>query len=71
MASDSIQAISGRYDAWVFTSGSPAALMGQTKNKNVEGAMNSDLLRGIESMSAGVKFGANVEIGGEATVKTA
>lgn len=70
-AAGSIQSISSRYDAWMFSNGSPATLVGNSKNKNIEGAMNSDLLRGIESMAAGVKFGANVEIGGEATVRSA
>jgi hypothetical protein len=71
VAEGRVQTISSRYDAWIFANGSPSALVGAARNKNLQGAMNSDLFRGIESMAGGVKFGANVEIGGEATARSA
>lgn len=65
-----IQAASARHDAWMLTTLSPAALAGNLNNPNMQGAMRGDIMQGIESMSAGVKFGANVVVSGEATTRS-
>lgn len=65
-----IQAASSRHDAWMLTTLSPAALAGNVNNPNMQGAMRGDLMQGIESMTAGVKFGANVVVSGEAMTRS-
>jgi hypothetical protein len=66
-----IQAASSKYDAWFLTTISPAALAGSvSSNPNVKGAMAGDLVQGIESVSGGVKFGANVIVSGEALTRS-
>ncbi len=65
-----IQSAGNQYHAWVVTTTSPAELAGRVRNPNVAGAMKGDLLQAIESMSAGVRFGANVEVGGEANTRS-
>ena len=66
-----IQAASSKHDAWFVTTVSPGALAGNlTSNPNVKGAMSGDLMQGIESLSGGVKFGANVIVSGEATARS-
>lgn len=66
-----IQAASSKHDAWFLTTVSPGAIAGNfTSNPNVKGAMSGDLVQGIESVTAGVKFGANVIVSGEATARS-
>ncbi len=65
-----MQSASNGYDAWVLTTGSPTSLAGSVENPNMKGMMNSDLMKGIESMIAGVRFGANVEFGAEAMARS-
>lgn len=65
-----IQSASSKHDAWMITTMSPAALAGNVNNPNMQGAMKGDLMQGIESLTAGVKFGANVVISGEATARS-
>ena len=66
-----IQAASSKHDAWFLTTISPGALAGNlTSNPNVKGAMSGDLVKGIGSLTAGVKFGANVIVSGEATARS-
>lgn len=66
-----IQSASSKHDAWILTTLSPAAFAGElSSNPNVKGAMSGDLMQGIESITAGVKFGANVTMSGEATARS-
>jgi hypothetical protein len=66
-----IQSASSKHDAWLLTTLSPAAFAGDlSSNPNVKGAMSGDLVKGIESITAGVKFGANVIMSGEATARS-
>jgi len=66
-----IQAASSQHDAWLLTTVSPGAFAGQlSSNPNVKGAMSGDLIQGIESLTAGVKFGANVIVSGQATTRS-
>lgn len=59
-----------RYDAWMVTTASPAELAGRIPNETVSGTMKGDLIRAIERMSGGIKFGADVTIAGESVLKT-
>lgn len=71
MLTSRIQAASSKHDAWFLTTVSPGALAGNlTSNPNVKGAMAGELMQGIESLSGGVKFGANVIVSGEATARS-
>lgn len=66
-----VQAASLKHDAWFLTTVSPSALAGSlSSNPNVKGAMTGDLVQGIESVTAGVKFGANVILSGEALARS-
>lgn len=59
-----------RYDAWLVTSSSPAELAGRIPDDTVKGTMQGDLIRAIERLSGGIKFGADVTIAGESVLKT-
>mgnify|MGYP006998743006 CR=1 FL=1 len=65
-----IQSAGGQYHAWVVTTTSPSDLAGRVRNPNVAGAMKGNVLQAIESVSAGLRFGANVELGGEANTRS-
>lgn len=66
-----IQAASSKHDAWILTTLSPAAFAGSlSSNPNIKGAMAGDLVQGIESVTAGMKFGANVIMSGEAITRS-
>lgn len=59
-----------RYDAWLVTTASPAELAGRIHDDTVSATMKGDLLRAVERMSGGIKFGAEVTIAGESVLKT-
>ncbi len=59
-----------RYDAWMVTSTSPAELAGRISQDTVRSSMQGDLIRAIQQMSGGIKFGADVTIAGESVLKT-
>jgi hypothetical protein len=65
-----IQAASNDYDAWLVTTAPPSSFAGRVNNPNVAGAMKGDLLQAIETMSAGVRFGADVQLGAEANTRS-
>ncbi len=66
-----IQAASSKHDAWILTTLSPAAFAGSlSSNPNIRGAMAGDLVQGIESVTAGMKFGADVIMSGEAMTRS-
>jgi hypothetical protein len=60
----------GRYDAWIVTAVSPVELAGKIPDDTVSSTMQGDVIRAIEQMSGGVKFGADVTIAGESVLKT-
>ncbi len=59
-----ITELSTRYDAWML-SASLAHL-----NPKLEGAMNGKFMQGMQSVLGGVRFGANVELMAEATMRS-
>jgi hypothetical protein len=63
-------AASLKWDAWAVSNGSPSKFAGKISNPNVGGALKGDVLQGILQTSGGVRFGANVEIGGEALMRS-
>ena len=70
-----LQSVSSRYDAWVFSTVSPADLAPKpgpaTGQSNDTSAMlNGTLVQGIEEIAIGFKLGAMIEIGGEATARS-
>lgn len=65
-----IQSASSNYHAWGLTTVSPSEFSGKVPNANLQGAMKGDVIQGIENVSGGVRFGANVEFGGEALTRS-
>lgn len=74
-----IQAASTRYDAWMLTTVSPSRFAPQLKGRQAPGPaqgaqmdalLKGELVQGIEAMSVGVKFGANVILSGEAQMRS-
>ena len=65
-----IQQVSGRYDAWLFTLASPAALAPQMAGPKAGGPVRSDLFQAVLEASGGVRFGANIEVSGEALTRS-
>ncbi|MCC6294004.1 MAG: hypothetical protein IT164_15240 [Bryobacterales bacterium] len=64
-------AAANAYDAWAVAAGSPSRFAGVLKDPNLSGSLKGDLLQGITQTSGGVRFGANIEIGGEAVLRSA
>lgn len=65
-----VEEISSRYHAWAVTNASPAMLAPKIDNPNVNGALNGKIVQGIEHLSGGVRFGATVEIGAQASARS-
>ncbi|MCC6536872.1 MAG: hypothetical protein IT162_04940 [Bryobacterales bacterium] len=65
-----VQSAGAKHDVWFLTTVSPTALAGNIGNANMQGALKGDLMQGIESMTGGIKFGANVVLSGEATARS-
>jgi hypothetical protein len=63
-------AASAKYDAWAVSNGSPAKFAGRVHDPNLSGSLKGDVLQGITQTAGGVRFGANVEIGGEAVMRS-
>jgi hypothetical protein len=66
-----IQQLSGSLDAWSVSTVPVAALAGQNvPNTNLNGMLNSDVLKAIQQASGGIKFGAIVQISAEAVANS-
>lgn len=66
------QEAAGRYDVWAVTTAGPDKFAGRvSSNPDVQAPFKGEALQSITRMSGGVRFGANVEIGGEAETRTA
>ena len=66
-----VQQLSGSQDAWSVSMVPIAALAGNNvPNTNLNGMLNSDVLKAIQQTSGGIKFGANVQISAEAVANT-
>lgn len=63
-------AASANWDAWAVSNGSPSKFAGAVSNPNLGGALKGEVLQAITQTSGGVRFGANVEIGGEAVMRS-
>ena len=67
---DKISRVSANQDAWVFSIAPISAFAPVMHGKNVQGALQGDLLKAIEQSSGGIKFGNTIEINGELTART-
>jgi len=56
-------------DAWVVSIVPISSFAGAVPNKNVSGALQGDLIKGIQQSSGGVRFGSTIEISGELTAR--
>jgi hypothetical protein len=56
--------LANRYDTWIFSTDPASSFKAMPKNQNGE------LLRSVEQVSAGAKFGANVNIDGRAVTRS-
>ena len=63
-------AASAKWDAWAVSNASPSKLAGVVSNPNLGGALKGEVLQAITQTTGGVRFGANVEIGGEAVMRS-
>ena len=64
-----IGSTSATQDAWVVSIVPFSSLANVVPNKNVSGALQGDLIKGIQQSSGGVKFGSMIEISGELTAR--
>lgn len=66
-----VQQLSGSLDAWSVSTVPVAALTHEpVPNTNLNGMLNSDVLKNIQQASGGVKFGAIVQISAEAVANS-
>src|SRR5579864_2571749 len=67
----SVQQLSGSQDAWSVSMVPIAALANNNvPNTNLNGMLNSDLLKAIQQTSGGIKFGAIIQISAEAVANS-
>ncbi|MFN7934400.1 MAG: hypothetical protein U0R19_13805 [Bryobacteraceae bacterium] len=64
-----INDLSTRYDAWMISNG-VARIADDIQNPQVGGMMNNNLFQSMQSVMGGVRFGANVELSAEATMRS-
>jgi hypothetical protein len=67
--SGKIGSTSAAQDAWVVSIVPFSSFANVVPNKNVSGALQGDLIKGIQQSSGGVKFGSTIEISGELTAR--
>jgi len=67
---DKISRVSANQDAWVFSIAPISAFAPVMHGKNVQGALQGDLINAIQQSSGGIKFGNTIEISGELTART-
>lgn len=67
--SNKVASTSVSQDAWVVSIVPISSLAGAVPNKNVSGALQGDLIKGIQQSSGGVRFGSTIEISGELTAR--
>jgi hypothetical protein len=66
-----VQQLSGSQDAWSVSMVPIAALTnGKLPDTNLNGMLNSDVLKAIQQTSGGIKFGANIQISAEAVANS-
>jgi hypothetical protein len=68
--SGKIGTASATQDAWVVSIVPISSFANAVPNKNVSGALQGDLIKGIQQSSGGVKFGSMIEISGELTARS-
>lgn len=64
-----INDLSSRYDAWMISNG-VARIADDIQNPQVGGMMNNNLFQSMQSVMGGVRFGTNVELTAEATMRS-
>lgn len=64
-----INDLSSRYDAWMISTG-VGRIADDIKNPQVGGMMNNNLFQSMQSVVGGVRFGANVDVMAEATMRS-
>ncbi|MBS1829405.1 MAG: hypothetical protein JST93_29150 [Acidobacteria bacterium] len=64
-----INELSSRYDAWMISNG-VARIADDIRNPQVGGMMNNNLFQSMQSVMGGVRFGTNVELTAEATMRS-
>lgn len=67
--SSKVASTSVSQDAWVVSIVPISSFAGAVPNKNVSGALQGDLIKGIQQSSGGVRFGSTIEISGELTAR--
>lgn len=65
-----IQSASSSFDAWMVTTVSPANLARRVPSSTASGTMQGNVIQAIDYVSGGVRFGADVEIAGEAVTRS-
>jgi len=66
------QDASARYDVWAVTNAGPDKFAGRVSgNPDVQAPFKGEALQSITQMSGGVRFGVNVQVGGEAVTRSA
>ena len=65
-----IATVSANRDVWVLSTASISSFAKSVQNSHVSGALQGDLIKGIQQSSGGVKFGSTIEVSGELTTRS-
>jgi hypothetical protein len=65
-----VNEVSGKYDAWMVSIAPLSKFSGKLPDPRLNGALNGDMVQGIEQASGGVVFGSVVQIAGEAVTRS-
>jgi hypothetical protein len=63
--------VSSKYDAWMVSIAPMSKFAGKLPNPQMNGALNGDMVQGIEQASGGVLFGSTIQLAGEAVTRSA
>lgn len=65
-----VNEVSAKYDAWMVSIAPMSKFSGTLPDQHMNGVINGAMMQGIEQASAGVVFGSNVQIAGEAVTRS-
>ena len=68
--SNKVQDVSTRYDAWMVSTAPMSNFAGHVPDKQLNGALNGDMIQGIEMASGGVQFGSDIQVSAEAVTRS-
>jgi len=65
-----VSEVSSKYDAWMVSIAPMSDFAGKLPDARMNGAINGEMVQGIQQASGGVLFGSTIQFGGEAVTRS-